>query len=218
MRIVRRQVRLAEIEGVPWQRVIDAVRPSIARVWESWSSSERRRFLRHLRPWWDVFRHRMPPRIAESIHVLIQSGDLEVRACRIRTFRRVGTELEVAITQSPHVGQVLKPKHVINCTGPRTDFDFLSSPIVLDARRRRLIRADPLGLGIETDACSVVDRNGKASDWLYAVGPLTRPAWWEITAAPEINAQILGLARSFTAVDAARASFAEAFQDLGAGI
>jgi uncharacterized NAD(P)/FAD-binding protein YdhS len=218
MRIVRQEIRRAEIEGVPWQRVIDAVRPSIARVWESWSSSERRRFLRHLRPWWDVFRHRMPPRIAERIHVLIQSGDLEVRACRIRTFGRAGAELELAITQTTRVDQVLRPKHVINCTGPRTDFDFLSSPIVLDARRRRLIRADPLDLGIETDACAVLDKNGKASDWLYAVGPLTRPAWWEITAAPEINAQILELARSFTAADTARASFAEVFQDLGAGI
>ena len=53
------------------------------------------------------------------------------------------------------------------------------------------------------------------SDWLYAIGPLTRPAWWEITAAPEINAQIARLAASFPTPGAAQAPAAGSAHEFG---
>jgi uncharacterized NAD(P)/FAD-binding protein YdhS len=64
----------------------------------------------------------------------------------------------------------------------------------------------------------VLTARGEASTWLYAVGPLTRPAWWEITAVPEITAQVDGLVHALTQdVDHAPA-LADVFVDMGAGI
>jgi uncharacterized NAD(P)/FAD-binding protein YdhS len=65
----------------------------------------------------------------------------------------------------------------------------------------------------------VLDIDGRASDWLYAVGPLTRPALWEVTAVPEITAQIDRLTHEL-AQDAERpkVALAETFIDMGAGI
>jgi uncharacterized NAD(P)/FAD-binding protein YdhS len=82
------------------------------------------------------------------------------------------------------------------------------------------IRPDPLGLGIETEDCAVRGATGVLSDWLYALGPLTRPAWWEVTAVPEINAQIERLVRQFSEEDllVGAKPLVEAFLDLGAGI
>ncbi len=45
-------------------------------------------------------------------------------------------------------------------------------------------------MGLETEDCAVIDTNGQPSPWLFALGPLTRPTWWEITAVPEITIQI----------------------------
>lgn len=215
VRTVRHEVELAVAQGVPWQRVIDAIRPAIAHIWAGWSRSERQRFLRHLRPYWDIFRHRMPRRVADTIASLQASGDLEVVAGRLRGYKHVDDGVELRITRARGRNDILRTRHIINCTGPRTDFSVLSSPIILDARRKRLIKADEFGLGIETNACAVIDEGGAASDWLYAVGPLTRPAWWEITAAPEINAQIAKLAQSFATPRAVTVPAAGSVHDFG---
>jgi uncharacterized NAD(P)/FAD-binding protein YdhS len=72
---------------------------------------------------------------------------------------------------------------------------------------------------LETEDCAVCDAYGRASDWLFALGPLTRPAWWEITAAPEIAAQVTRLVEDLTSQGAhATALLADVFVDIGAGI
>jgi uncharacterized NAD(P)/FAD-binding protein YdhS len=44
------------------------------------SGADRARFLRHLRPWWDIHRHRLPGEVAERIAAARASGLLAVRA------------------------------------------------------------------------------------------------------------------------------------------
>jgi uncharacterized NAD(P)/FAD-binding protein YdhS len=221
MRLLRAQARQAEAQDVPWQRVMDTMRPSVARVWQGWSERERAQFLRHLRPRWDVHRHRMAPRIAARLERLTASGQLGVQAGRVRAYRRAGDRVEVVFV--PRGGgpeQVFPAARVINCTGPRSDLDRLAFPLLADLRRRGLIAPDALGLGIETRDCVALGSAGHPSSWLYALGPLTRPAWWEVVAVPEINAQIDRLVRDLAAGPERRAapSLAEAFSDLGAGI
>ncbi|HUB86028.1 MAG TPA: hypothetical protein VL971_10070, partial [Rhizomicrobium sp.] len=74
---------------------------------------------------------------------------------------------------------------------------------------------------IETNGCAAINRTGQTSDWLFALGPLTRPAWWEITAVPEIALQVDRLAHHFAAEKRATETLpllADAFVDLGSGI
>lgn len=217
LKVVRDEIAQARQAGVAWQRVIDSIRPFIARIWGSWSLAERRSFLRHLRPRWDIVRHRMAPRIATEIEDLIADGGLKILSGRIAGCRRSGAEILIDVSGKERARQAVSARHVINCTGPRTDFATMGAPLIVDARRKGLIRPDPLGLGLETDGCAVVSAEGASSAWLFAVGPLTRPAWWEITAAPEITAQVLDLAVSLTAAPEP-SSLADRFLDLGAGI
>jgi uncharacterized NAD(P)/FAD-binding protein YdhS len=68
----------------------------------------------------------------------------------------------------------------------------------------------------------LIATNGVASSWLFALGPVTRPAWWEITATPEIVVQVDRLVARFAAptpleTPATRLT-AEAFLDIGVGI
>jgi uncharacterized NAD(P)/FAD-binding protein YdhS len=218
LRTVRRETDRARREGVPWQRVIDAIRPFVAHIWRSWNRRERRSFLRHLRPRWDVVRHRMAPRIADVIDALVAEGQLKIVPGRLAGCKQAGRDIAIDVAGSGDRQQTVHARHVINCTGPRSDFSSVGMPLIVDARRRKLIQPDPLGLGIETENCAVLSADGAPSSWLFAVGPLTRPAWWEITAAPEINAQVLDLAASLTAAPQETSSLADRFQDLGAGI
>jgi uncharacterized NAD(P)/FAD-binding protein YdhS len=222
MRTIRLEVAKAEAQGISWQRVIDAVRPFIARVWHSWSGAQRAQFLRHARARWDVHRHRMAPRIGASLKVLMDSGQLRIAAGRVHGYRRGSWGIEAIVTPRGGVrDDVFPAARVINCTGPRSDFDRLAIPLIADLKKRGCIVPDPLGQGIETDDCAAIDRAGQVSDWLFALGPLTRPAWWEITAVPEIALQVDRLAKSFPTAAAPRATaplLADAFIDLGSGI
>ncbi len=222
MRAIRAEVHKAQTNGTSWQRVIDAVRPFIARLWHGWSGAQRAQFLRHARARWDVHRHRMAPRIGKQLHDLIDAGHLRISAGRIRSYRKGawGIEAVAAIPGQTHE-TIYSAAKVINCTGPRSDFDRLAIPLIADLRSRGEIVPDALGLGIETDDCAAIDKHGHVSNWLFALGPLTRPAWWEITAVPEIALQIDRLAHNFSAETRERTTdphLAHAFVDLGAGI
>ncbi len=145
------------------------------------------------------------------------------RAGRVTAYRRAGDGVEVVLRErGTGIEQVLPAARVINCTGPRSDMDRLAFPMLADLRRRGLIAPDGLGLGVETDDCAALGSAGHVSPWLYALGPLTRPSWWEVVAVPEINAQIDRLVRDLLAGPErpaeAAPSLADAFSDLGAGI
>jgi uncharacterized NAD(P)/FAD-binding protein YdhS len=53
-------------------------------------------------------------------------------------------------------------------------------------------RPDPLHLGLDTTPDGALA--GAPPDTLFALGPLTRPALWEITAVPDIRDQAAALA------------------------
>src|SRR5690606_35105771 len=75
---IRRAVRELEREGGDWRSVVDGLRAITPRVWASLPEAEARRFLRHVRPFWEVHRHRAAPEIARSIEELRARGELRV--------------------------------------------------------------------------------------------------------------------------------------------
>jgi uncharacterized NAD(P)/FAD-binding protein YdhS len=223
MRLLRAEARRAHEAGVPWQRVMDAMRPTVARVWHDWSEQDRAQFLRHLRPRWDVHRHRVAPRVAAKLAALVAGGQLHSMAGRVTAYKpREGAVDVVVAKRGGGASETIHAARVINCTGPRSDMDRLAFPLLADLRRRGLIAPDPLGLGIETQDCAALGSAGHVSPWLYALGPLTRPKWWEIVAVPEINAQVDRLAADLATPDPSRTTpaplLAELFADLGSGI
>lgn len=223
MRLLRQEARRAEAQGVPWQRVMDTMRPAVAAVWHSFTPRDRSQFLRHVRPRWDVHRHRMAPRVATQLAALVAGEQLHVLAGRVTGYRPDGPAVEVSWAErGTGASKRITVARVVNCTGPRSDMDRLAFPLLADMRRRGLIAPDDLGLGLETKDCAVLDAAGHVSPWLFALGPLTRPTWWEVVAVPEINAQIDRLVRDLASPrtpDAPAApSLAEQFQDLGSGI
>lgn len=223
MRLLRGEAKKAEAKGVPWQRVVDSMRPAIPSVWHGWTDAERAQFLRHARPRWEIHRHRMAPRIAKRLEALMASRQLSIHGGRVLSYGRHRQHVDVRFRERNSGIELSYPAaRVINCTGPRTDLDRLAIPIIADLRRSGLIMSDALGIGLETRDCAALDSSGHASSWLFALGPLTKPDWWEVIAVPEINAQAERLVQELSGTPrrdtSHAASLAEMFSDLGAGI
>src|SRR5205823_8834254 len=64
LRLVREQIEIEQRHGRDWRSVIDSLRPCTSKIWQSLPIAERRRFLRHVRAYWDVHRHRIAPVIS----------------------------------------------------------------------------------------------------------------------------------------------------------
>lgn len=183
--------------SIGWRNAVDELRPFTQTIWAAASDAERSRFLRHLRPWWDVHRHRLAPRVANRLASMRVDGRLTVVAGK--TLRFAERDDGVEVTWRPRATdrvERMAVRRVVNCTGPLGDLHRTREPLLRAMLDRGAIRADPARLGIEVDrATAIVDAAGRSSSRLFAIGPMTRGAFWEIVAVPDIRSQAWTLAR-----------------------
>lgn len=176
---------------IGWQAAVDRLRPHTQIIWQRFSLPERKRFLRHLRAFWDVHRHRMAPELHDRIQSLIASGTLTVHAGRLENAMIVDGRAQVSWQiRGTAARAAFDFDRIVNCTGPAPlDGDIAGSPIG-GLLAKGIVTPDELGLGLRVDAQSrVIDATGRAQANLYALGALTRGRFWEISAVPDIRVQ-----------------------------
>jgi len=197
LRLIRTQVEAAKKAGSGWRAVIDSLRPFTQEIWRSLSLRERRRFLCHVRPYWDAHRHRIAPAIGARIASQIQVGQIEIHAGRIKAYAEDldGVDVTYRDRQSGQLER-LRVDRVMNCTGPESDCRKVDDRLLTDLMRQKLARPDPLFLGLDVSSNgALIDANGAASKLLYAIGPVRKGSLWETIAVPELRVQVSGLSR-----------------------
>jgi uncharacterized NAD(P)/FAD-binding protein YdhS len=197
IRAMREDVRAAAAEGVGWRSVVDSIRPKTRSIWASWSDEERRRFLRHARPYWEVHRHRMAPENAKTIDALLKAGRLQIVAGRVAGVKETGSAIEVRVARrGSEPPETLTAARVVNCTGPGMDYRASRDDLVRDLLARGLARPGPLGLGFDADSDgALIGSGGRPSATLFTLGPPLKGRDWETTAVPEVREQALALAK-----------------------
>lgn len=189
--------RLAEARRLSaendWRGVMEGLRPITAALWVAADAATRARFLRHLRPWWDVHRHRIADSVAVSMRRLETEGRLMVDAGRVRRVEQ--TADGIVVDWTPRRGPSpasLTGRWLIDCTGPghHPATDPLTGPLIASGRAG----LDPLKLGLALDAEGrVLDADGAPDRSLFVLGPPARAAFWETVAVPDIRKRIAGL-------------------------
>jgi uncharacterized NAD(P)/FAD-binding protein YdhS len=200
LRAALRAVRAAAGRAADWRTVVDALRPVSNEVWSKFTMAEKRRFLRHLKVYWDVHRHRMAPQFGALLHEALRSGQVEGMAGRLK---RVSAQNDCAIA-----GIALRDgserrvavRRIVNCTGPDRDYRRVANPIVQALFRRGLASSGPMGGGLRTNEHgALIDKEGQASDRLFTLGPPRSADLIETIAVPEIREQAQALARHLMA-------------------
>jgi len=187
-----RQAR-AGADAMDWRLAVDRLRPVTQSLWAAASIAERRRFLRHLRPYWDVHRHRIAPEIAARIAGMER---LEFRAGRVISAEPAGEGANIGWRPRGGAAARIVARRIVNCTGPQSNILAAGEPLLDALVARGRIRPDPCRIGIDVDdADRTIGADGQPSDWLYAIGPMTKGAWWEIVAVPDIRTQTARLAK-----------------------
>ncbi len=196
LRMIRLQVKNAEERGSNWREVIDSLRPVTQQIWRSLPQVEQRRFLRHLRTYWDIHRHRIADRIADQLTSQLRSGQIQMHAGRITEYHEVDETVDITyrVRKSGDIRK-LRVDRVVNCTGPDGDFRRVGSRLLSNLMQRELARPDELALGLDiADDGTVLNAQGSPSNFLYALGPLRKGKLWESIAVPELRVQVAELA------------------------
>jgi uncharacterized NAD(P)/FAD-binding protein YdhS len=170
--------------------LIAGLRPLLPTIWRRLPLADRARFLRHVRPRWDVLRHRAPPSVRATLDLGVAEGSIEIVAGHLvgATAAAAGLRCQIATAEGTRARDV---RWLLNCTGPERDIRRLASPLMQSLVAHRLVAADPLGLGVLTGpGGQLIGEDGLIAD-AYVVGPWRMADLFEASAVPELRGHAL---------------------------
>ena len=186
MHAATREFRNAMHEGNAATAIADGLRPLIPALWRGWPLHPRWQFLRHLRPWWDSVRHRVPRDVFATLERLQADGRLRIRAGHLLGHDDGHARIR---WRGGHDVAEVPTDFVIHATG----FDsqhFDEHPALSALIADGTLRIDALGLGLDCNP----DGGIPGAAGLHLIGFLRRGECWESTAVPELRAQAAALA------------------------
>lgn len=120
-----RGARLLQSEqDLEWLALADSLRPRVQRIWSGWDQRSRSSFLRHVKPYWELIRHRVPATVFEELQSEIKSGQVEVHRARISSVKSSHKGLCVS-ARNADGSLELDVSFLINATGARVESQFL---------------------------------------------------------------------------------------------
>lgn len=196
------KVRHAVAAGGDWRGVVDGLRPHNQRIWQSWSTPDRRRFLRYVRPLWNIHRHRLPPALHDRLVAAVESGQITLIAGEFLDVVRDGDAVVATLRRRGRTEiEEMRVARVYDCGGVAVNVASSSNRLIQGLVGAGRARPDPLRIGLDvTQGCALIDSAGIASERLFAIGPLTRSTFFEVESVPEIRVQAARLAERLLAV------------------
>ncbi|WP_434733453.1 FAD/NAD(P)-binding protein [Rhizobium sp. YTUHZ044] len=186
---IRADIEAAKAQGISWHGVIDQVRAQGYELWQALPIAERRRLVRHLRPYWDVHRFRIAPQVEAVLDAAIAAGRLEVLAGSVADARIEG-ELVLCTLQPRHRRQSLERSYdaVVVTTGPAHGGILETQPWLAALAASGHLSLDPTGLGLAcTEQSEAIGPSGKADPSLLISGPLARGTFGELMGLPQVT-------------------------------
>jgi uncharacterized NAD(P)/FAD-binding protein YdhS len=133
----------------------------------------------------------MAPAVAERIQSAVNSGQLRVAAGHLVSVRGEGQGIAISY-RARHSRQIekLHVSTVIDCRGGNPRFSTTRNAALIGLMEHGLARPDTLDLGFDvTRDLQVLNARGEPSGPFFAIGPVTKGAFWEVTAVPDIRVQ-----------------------------
>ncbi|KAA1178836.1 hydroxyacylglutathione hydrolase [Rhizobium tropici] len=188
LRRLRAAIRKAESEGHSWHAVIDQVRAQGRHVWQALPIEERRRLVRHLRPFWDVHRFRVAPQVEAVSDRAIESGRLEVLSASVAGVVVANGFIDCRLQLSRakrHVDRQFDA--VVVTTGPGHRGILQSQGWIEELSGAGYLAMDPARLGFACDTQSrALAADGTVAPSLFISGPLARGTFGELMGLPEV--------------------------------
>lgn len=190
---------LAANSDLPWQALFDRIREQAPDIWAALPLVERKRLIRHLRPFWDTHRFRIAPQAEDVLRERERAGTLEIMAGRLTNVQVERGRLGVTIRHGATVRHGAYDA-IITTTGPAHDAIIHTVPFINQLAAAGLVEMDATGLGLHVDAKGRACVGSKHEDTLFIAGPLARGRFGELMGLPEVTCYAEKLAVTLSTV------------------
>lgn len=183
-KLLSKQLKLfkAAITDKNWRGSIDALRSQTQILWAELDLVQKKRFLKHLRPYWDVHRHRVAMEIAQIMEDMSADGQFELLKGYIQETRHDGQNFHVSYKpRGSEQLEMITVQKIINCTGPNHNIFTVELPLINQMAKDGIIHQDDVGLGYIID--------DQYSGQVSTIGGAQIGSLWETTAVPELKGQ-----------------------------
>lgn len=206
MRIVCEDARDRQARGEAWHGAIDDVRDAAGEIWRTLTTEQKRCFLRHVRPYYDSHRFRIPPQTLDILRSAEQRGQLTFHAGRVVGAELGADGLKVSIRpRGESAARAGNYDAIVSCAGFSSRIEAWRNPFVRSCLRRGLARPSDLGRSLDAAADGRVISAGGAPDAeLYALGSTVLDRFGETPAAIFILRQIFRILPRFVSQRPAR--------------
>lgn len=186
---IRKTLREAGDQGLGWHVVLDAVRGQGQEIWRTLPLSERRRLVRHVRPYWDAHRFRIAPQVENVLDHAVRTGRLEILAASIACASKRDEALTIVVRlRGSRVYRELTVDAVVVTTGPAHGSILESQPFLAELGQRGYLSLCPSGLGLRCDDRSrAFGADGHVAPGLFIGGPLARGTFGELMGLPQVT-------------------------------
>lgn len=197
---LRQHAREAATRGIPWQSVMERIRPMGQTLWQSLSCDDQRRFLRHVVRQWDIHRHRIAAPVHAQLVELQRQGRLLLHRGRLETAVSEGACVRLTALDMRRHPLLLDVHCVINATGVEMRAQAMRNPLLQQLLGSGLGRAGPHGMGIDSAPDgSLIDADGVVEPRVQVLGSLRIGRLWESLAIPELRGQAAQAANALLA-------------------
>jgi uncharacterized NAD(P)/FAD-binding protein YdhS len=173
LRVLTRSV-VANLKSTKdWRAGIDSLRPATQKLWANLSGKDKGIFIRRLKTYWDIHRHRIPSESAHNFPII--KGNM------VGTIEKEG-KVFIQFSNRPEISA----DYVIDATGVSWKE---GNPLLLKLCHQGLAQLSFKGGGIKTTPDGrVINKVGQPQKDLFALGPIRRGDLLETTAVREIRA------------------------------
>ena len=205
MHIVRADARDRIAHGEPWHGAIDDIRDAAGELWRALDTREKRRFLRHVKPYYDCHRFRIPPQTRDLLTAPERRGQLSFRAGRVLSVEPLQARLNGRLEVNIRLRGERHTRHqvydaILFCLGFSRAVVDTDNPFLRSCLRNGLARPSDMGRGVDTDeGCRVIGADARPVPGLYALGAMTLDRFGETPAAIFLLRQIFRMLPGFTA-------------------
>ena len=172
-------------------RIIDGLRPYVQKIWQQWPLTEKQRFMRHLRPLWEVYRHRIPAESARILKQFEDKGQFTLFGGRIKHIHLVNGTLEVTFLEKKTRDlKTFTVDKIVNCSGPEVGYRKINDPFFMNLFMKGFACTDEMQMGLKiNNDFQLINIEGTKTENIFTLGSLCKGTLWESTAVPDIREQ-----------------------------
>ncbi len=165
-----------------WQRIINGLRSITSELWQQFSLSKKKQFIRHLMPFWAIHRHRVAPENYQQISQMINQRKLKIiqgKVQKIVIHNQINNQAaNQQITAVLHNNKLINANLILNAMG--LDFSGQNDVLLQNLLQEKIISRHQSKIGFEIN---------KIHNNFYLTGSLLAGDLLEITAVPELSEQ-----------------------------